>query len=110
MLIIELKEFTASALDGTYKNFGTALVNPAIKISIYNTSNVDVYLSKDAATHWLRVPSGGTLTLDESTLYNKNLGDEYYLPAKTQLTVTQVTAPGATGSIIAHVVTRGLFL
>ncbi len=108
LLIIELKEFNAASLNGTYQNFGTALANPATKIEVYNNSDVDAYISKDGATPWLRIPAYGTLTLDESTLYFRGVDQEYYLPKGTQLTVTQVTAAG-TGALISHVVTRGLF-
>ena len=57
----------------------------------------------------MRVPAGGTITLDESTLYYRGIDQEYYLPRNAQLTVTQVTGPSTTaGEIIAHLVTRQL--
>ena len=106
ILPIELKEFVASTLNGTYQNFGTALANPAIKIQIFNNSDVDVYMSKNGTSNMIRVPAYGTLTLDESTLYFRGIDQEYYLPKSTQLTLKQVTGAGTTGAIIAHVVTR----
>lgn len=109
LLLVELKEFTASTLNGTYQNFGTALANPATKVELFNTSDVDVYISKDASSNWMRIPAYGTLTLDESTLYFRGVDQEYYLPKLTQLTVKQVSGSGTSGSIIAHIVTRGLF-
>lgn len=111
LLIVELKEFNATTLDGTYQEFGTALANPATKVQVFNTGDVDVYLSKDGTTNWMRIPAYGAITLDESTLYFRGVDQEYYLPKNTQLYLTQVTAESgiAGSSIIAHIVTRGLF-
>lgn len=109
ILPIELKEFDATTLDGTDQNFGSALANPAIKISVFNTSDVDVYMDYDGVIDLhMRIPAGGTITLDESTLYFRGIDQEYYLPRGSQLTLTQVTAPGTLGNIIAHIVTRQL--
>lgn len=109
ILPIEIKEFIASTLNGTAQNFGTSLLNPAIKINIFNTSNVDCYIDYDGNVNVrMRIPAGGVLTLDESTLYFHGIDQEYYLPRGAQLTVTQVTAPASSGNIIAHVVTRML--
>lgn len=106
ILPIELKEFVASTLNGSYQNFGSALAHPAIKIQVFNTSDVDAYISKNGSSNMARIPAYGTLTLDESTLYFRGIDQEYYLPAGTQLTVRQVTAPGTTGNLIAHIITR----
>lgn len=107
VLPIELKEFDATNLDGTSQPFGTPLANPAIKISVFNTSDVDVYLNYDGVIDLeMRIPAGGTITFDESTLYFRGVDQEYYLPRGAQLTLTQVTTPGTLGNIIAHIVTR----
>ena len=105
---LELKEFDATTLDGTYQNFGAVLSDPAIKVMFFNTSDVDCYISSDGATNLLRLPSGATLTFDESTYNVHNKGAEYYFPEGQQLTITQETAAGTTGDIIAHIVTRTL--
>lgn len=106
ILPIELKEFVATTLNGTYQNFGSALAHPAIKMQVYNNSDVDVYISKNGTSNMLRIPAYGTLTLDESTLYFRGIDQEYYLPLGTQLTVKQVTGAATVGSIIAHIITR----
>src|SRR5258706_14789461 len=109
ILPVELKEFNATTLNGTSQNFGSALLNPAIKINIFNTSNVDCYLDCDSTVDLhLRIPAGGVLTLDESTLYFIGGEQEYYLPRGAQLTLKQVTAPALSGNIIAHIITRKL--
>ena len=109
ILPIELKEFDATTLNGTDQNFGSALSNPAIKISIFNTSNVDVYMDYNGVIDLhMRIPANGTITLDESTLYFRGIDQEYYLPRSSQLTLTQVTGAGTSGNIIAHIVTRQL--
>ena len=110
ILPIELKEFNAMTLNGTDQNFGTALLNPAIKISLFNTGDTDCYVDYDGTVDLhMRVPAQGTITLDESTLYFRGIDQEYYLPRGAQLTVTQVTGPSTTaGAIIAHIVTRDL--
>jgi hypothetical protein len=110
VLPIELKEFDAMTLDGTDQNFGSTLANPAIKISIFNTGDTDVYVDYEGPVDLhMRVPSNGSITLDESTLYFRGIDQEYYLPRGAQLTVTQVTGPSTTaGAIIAHIVTRAI--
>ncbi len=108
ILPIELKEIVSSTLTGTYQNFGTALANPAIKIQAFNTSDQDAYLTFNGTTNNMRIPAGGSITLDESTLYFRGVDQEYYLPRGTQLQIKQVTAPGTLGAIICHVVTRVL--
>ena len=110
ILPMELKEFDATTLNGTDQNFGSALSNPAIKISIFNTGNTDVYVDYDGVVDLhMRIPAQGTITFDESTLYFRGVDQEYYLPKGAQLTVTQVTtASTAGGAIIAHIVTRQL--
>jgi len=109
ILPIELKEFVASTLNGTDQNFGTPLENPAIKICVINTSDVDCYLDCDSVVDLhMRIPAGACITLDESTLYFRGIDQEYYLVRGAQLTLTQVTAAGTSGNIIAHIVTRDL--
>lgn len=110
ILPIELKEFNATTLNGADQNFGTALLNPATKICVINTSNVDVYMDADntpVPLH-MRIPAGACITLDESTLYFRGTDQEYYLPKGTQLTLTQVTIAGTSGNIIAHIITRSI--
>ncbi len=108
ILPIELKEFDATTLSGVVQNFGSVLSNPATKISIFNNSNVDCYLSSNAQIpQTMRIVAGGTLTLDESTLYFRGIDQEYYFPRGTQLTLLQVTgAATLPGEIVAHIVTR----
>lgn len=106
LLNTELKEFDATTLDGTYQNFGAALSHPAAKVQFLNTADVDIYVSADGATNKWRIPAGASITFDESTLRISNKDQEYYLRTGAQLSVTQVTGPGTTGNIIAHVVTR----
>lgn len=109
ILNIELKEFAAASLTGSFQDFGTALSNPAIKVVIQNTSAVDAYITKDNSTNWIRIVGGGSITLDESTLYNAQKDDAYYLPVGAQLRIKQVTGAGASGTnIVAHIVTRNL--
>lgn len=107
ILPIELKEFDATTLSGLNQNFGSAFLNPCTKINVFNTSDVDCYIDANTTIPLhLRIPSGGALTLDESTLYFRGTDQEYYLPRGTQLTVTQVTGAATLGNIIAHIITR----
>jgi len=108
ILPLELKEFDATTLNGTYQNFGSPLANPAIKINVFNEGDTDCYLSRDGATNFMRIPAGGALVLDESTLYFRGIDQEYYLPRGTQLTIKQVTGASTIdpSAIIAHIVTR----
>jgi len=105
---MELREFDATTLDGTNQSFGAVLSNPAIKISVFNTGNTDVYMNYSGTVSLsMRIPAGGTITFDESTLYFRGIDQEYYLPKGAQLTLTQVTGPSTNGgAIIGHFVTR----
>ena len=105
VLPIELKEFDATGVDGTWQEWGSVFANPVLKIQVYNTSDVDFYFSRDQ-TNKYRVPAGGTLTLDESTLYFRGVDQEYYFPKGTQLYVKQVTGAGTEGNFIGNFVTR----
>lgn len=108
ILNLELKEFDATSLDGTFQNWGSVLSNPAIKVVMFNTSDVDAYVSKDGSTNWARLPAGSAMTLDESTLPVNGVDAAYYLSEGAQLTVKQVTGAGSSGNLIAMVVTREL--
>ncbi len=108
LLNTELKEFDATTLDGTYRNLGSVLSNPALKLQFLNSSDVDIYISVDGATNKYRIPAGASITFDESTAGVPNKGQEYYEPVGTQFTVTQVTGAGTDGDMIAHIITRTL--
>lgn len=106
ILGLELKEFTASSLTGSFQNFGATLSNPGVKINFLNTSDVDVYITRDGTNNNWRVPAGGVLTWDETSTLSPSRDSEYYLRPGTQLKIKQVTGAGASGAIIAHIVTR----
>lgn len=108
VLQIQLLEFNATSLTGSYQDFGAVLTYPAIKIVLFNTSDVDAYISRDGTNNYMRIPAYGTLTLDESTLYFRGCDQEYYFPKGTQLEIKQVTGAGTTGAIIAHIVERSM--
>ncbi len=108
LLNTELKEFDATTLDGTFRNLGTVLANPAVKLQFLNTSDVDIYVSVDGATNKYRIPAGASITFDESTSNIPNKDQEYYESVGTQFTVTQVTGAGTSGDMIAHIITRTL--
>lgn len=105
---VELKEFDATSLSGSYQNFGSTLSNPAVKIQFYNTSDVDCYISKDGTNDTFRIPANGALTFDENTVVANADSPEYYLAEGTQLEVKQVSGAGSDGDIIAHIITRDL--
>ena len=108
ILIMELKEFDATALSGTYQNFGAALSNPGVKVQFFNTSDVDAYITIDGTNAAFRIPANGALTFDENTVWARRDQGEYYMDKGTRLKVKQVTGAGASGNIIAHIVTRDL--
>lgn len=110
ILPVQLLEFDATSLSGTAQDFGDPLEHPALKVNFFNTGNTDVYISADTTIPFLvRIPAGGALTLDESTLYFRGVDQEYYLPRGAQLQVEQVTGPSTDGgSIIGNIVTRQL--
>lgn len=105
---IELKEFDATSLSGTYQNLGSALSNPGVKVQFFNTSDVDCYITIDGTNAAFRIPASGALTFDENTVRANADSPEYYLASGTQLKVKQVSGAGSDGDIIAHIVTRVL--
>lgn len=108
LLLTELKEFDATSLSGSFQNFGAVLSNPALKVQFFNTSDVDCYVTADGTTNKFRLPANSALTLDENTVIARRKDGEYYLKKGVQLQVKQVTGAGASGNIIAHLVTRDL--
>lgn len=108
LLNIELKEFDATSLTGSYQNFGSALSNPGVKVQFYNTSDVDCYITTDGTNNNFRIPANGTLTLDENTVRANADSPDYYLSKGTQLKVKQVTGAGSSGNIVGHIITRNL--
>lgn len=108
ILPVELKEFDSASLSGSPQDFGTPLLNPAIKVNICNGSTVDCYVTSDGPVpQTFRIIAGLALTLDESTLFYKGGDQEFYMPKGAQLSIEQVTASG-TGPIVAHIVTRAM--
>jgi len=105
---VELKEFGADSLTGSFQNFGSTLSNPGIEITISNDSAVDAYISKDGDTNWMRVRANSAISLG-FTRTGQDGSEEYLLSKGTQLEIKQVTGAGAAGTaIVAHVVTRAL--
>lgn len=99
----ELKEFDATTLDGTYQNLGSVLSSAARKIIIFNTSNVEVYVSNDGSTNIFRIPASDKIELSGYNKHNDFNEASHVFPKGIQLTVTQVTAAGASGDVIAHI-------
>jgi hypothetical protein len=105
---LELKEFDADGLTDTYQNFGSALSNPGIEITLSNDSDVDAYITKDGSSNWIRIRANSTITFGDTT-DTRNVSDEYVLKKGAQLKIKQVTGAGAADkAIVAHVVTRRL--
>lgn len=103
LLAVEKFKFDSASLTGTLQNFGTALANPGLKMSIMNDSTVACIIQNSNATVNIEVPSKGSVTLDEVYMKNNNVESKYYLAKGDQLEIVQVTAAG-TGNIIAHIV------
>lgn len=97
----ELKEFNAASLTGAYQNFGTALSDPCYEMIIFNTSDVDVYVSKDGTNDTWRIPSGSNLPVRPSNKIDSLNRSSFILKVGDQLEIKQVTAAG-TGNIIAN--------
>lgn len=102
---LELKEFNAASLTGSYQNLGTALSNPAYQVTISNESDVGVYISTDGgSTNDIRLSAGQILLLTYYSRHNDDTKGAYVLKKSTQLKIKQVTAAG-TGAIIVNVQT-----
>lgn len=97
----EIKEFDATSLSGSYQNFGSVTTHPVLVMSFYNTSDVEVYISKDGSTNNWRIPASGSLTIDSRDVKETKDQTKYCLDKGVQLEVKQVTAAGSDGDIIA---------
>lgn len=102
---LELKEFNAASLTGSYQTFGAATSNPSYYAYFFNASDVDVYISRDGSTNDLRIPANSSLPLTYFSRHNTLTKGSSIFKKGTQLYVKQVTAAG-TGTIIANIVTE----
>lgn len=100
----ELKEFNAASLTGAYQDFGSALANPAVSATIFNDSNVDVYISIDASENNMRIPAGEPLSIYPYNKHNHQNEARCVFAKGTQLSIKQVTGSG-TGYISANICT-----
>lgn len=104
----ESKTFDATSLTGSFQNLGAVLSEPAIVLTLYNTSDVDVIVTKDGSTsNWI-IPTLGTLTVDSREASSSQDPDLRLLPKSAQLKVKQVTGAGTSGDIIANITTLAL--
>lgn len=102
---IELKEVTASAVGGTFENFGAAISNPVVHAVFINTSANSCYIAIDGATDYIRVlPQGVPLVLPSYERHNTLLQGSYIFKAGTQLSIRFPVAQ-ASGSVVAHLLT-----
>lgn len=109
LLQLRTFRFDATSLSGTAQDFGSALGNPALKISFSNTSDVAAYLRLEGSTtNLIEIPAAGTVTFDETTDTRRQNDNEYYFAKSAQLQLIQVTGAGASGHIIANLVLRSL--
>lgn len=101
---LELKEFDAASLTGSFQNFGAILANPGYYVVLSNESNVGVYITTDGTTNQIRLSPGQILPLTFYSRHNTLTEGAYVLKKGTQLQIKQVTAAGV-GAIIANVLT-----
>ena len=101
---LELKEFNAASLNGSFQNLGTVLSNPCYEAVISNESDVGVYITSDGTTNQIRLSPGQILPLSYYSRHNTLTEGAYVFKKGTQLQIKQVTAPG-TGAIIVNVLT-----
>ena len=105
---LELKEFDADSLTGSFQNFGSALSNPGLEITLSNDSAVDAYITKDGTTNWIRIRANSAVTFGATPEFDNQAG-AYLIKKGVQLQIKQVTGAGASGkAIVAHIVTRVL--
>lgn len=101
---LELKEFNAASLSGSFQNLGSTLDNPAYQVVFSNESNVGVYITTDGSTNQIRLSAGQILSLSYYSRHNTYTEAAYVLEKGTQLQIKQVTGSG-TGAIIVNVLT-----
>ena len=101
----QLIEFDPTGLTANYQAFGSEISHEAIKVQFINTSDVDIYVSDQLRNNW-RIPSGGTISVDEPSYQVPNKDAQIQLPRNTQLYVKQVTGAASEGNLWAHILTR----
>lgn len=101
---LELKEFNAASLTGSYQNLGTAILNPAYSMVLSNESDVGVYISLNGSTNDIRLSAGQILPLTAYSKHNNLLQGSYICKSGVQLQIKQVTGAG-TGVIIVNILT-----
>ncbi len=106
-IAFELKEIEATSVTSVYQNFGSVTKNPCIVADIINTSDTEMYLSVNGVDNVLRVPAGGTITFDTSSV--KDHADEsvYVLGVNIQLQIKlqNILSPATWGNVYTHLLT-----
>ena len=94
----------ATTLTGVYQDMGTIMGSAVIAFVIYNTSDVDVQISfDDGVTDGPIIPSQDDFKMSRLDQM-RNLEDASFMVAKgAQIQVKQVTAAGASGSVIINI-------
>lgn len=96
--------FDATNLTGSYQDLGSALGSAAYGFEIYNTSNVDVFVSfDDGTTTNATIPAGESYKQGSFNHSFRSENGTWVLPKGAQPQVKQVTGAGASGDIIINI-------
>ncbi len=97
-----LRTFDAASLTGSPQAIGAVIPFITTKVSIINTSDVDVLIGDGSSDDDIRVPANGSMNIGEGQQNFSNRGTNAVVFLKNvQLDITQVTGTG-TGTIIIN--------
>lgn len=103
----EIKEIIARDVTNTYQDFGIPTENPCIVACFINSSDVEMYISMDGVKDIIRLPAGGTTSLDTKNCEAVLDSGKYIFGKKIQLQIKlqNPLAPAKWGDVFVNLVT-----
>lgn len=97
-----VREAAFGSIGAAYAALGSALSDHCRIFSVFNSTDVDVYISFDGTTNHLRVASGTGQVYDLTA--NKVRDDGFFVPVGTVVYQKRVSGAPTTGAVWAQVV------
>ena len=102
---LDYRLFDSASLTAIYQQIPGIITGPVYQINITNSSNVDIFISRDGVKNEILVPKNTSVTLSSQRTWNSTPSAVYILPKGSYLYIKQVTAAG-TGNIIINLLSE----
>jgi hypothetical protein len=101
-ILDDLREVAFGGIGAAYSSLGPILPDYTRVISVFNTTDTDVYLTDNLAKDKIRLASGSGQILDITA--NKVRDDGLFLPKRTQMYVKRAGGAPTTGFVWIQIV------